>query len=91
MPRIENWSVTRMSDPYKAPEQMPEVLQGNIYDRPNIPDGTYRQTNIIRGVTAEGLVRTASGTEYVLGEVDPGYEKAFPNARERFFKSAKKV
>ena len=30
-----------------------------------------------------GIATTLSGSQYELGEVDPQYEAAFPNARER--------
>jgi hypothetical protein len=36
------------------------------------------------------MVITSKGSKYVLGVVDPDYEKAFPNAKERLLNSLKK-
>ena len=81
--RIEFWSViTTNANPYAAPELISPRLQGRVYGHPRIKDGEYVSTSTIIGVK-NGLVLTRSGSEYQLGEVDPDYESAFPNAKER--------
>lgn len=81
-----------MPDPYKAPEQMPKVLQGIISDHPRFSnDGKVGHTSRIVGLTAEGKVRTSSGSEYELGEPSAEYEKQFPDAKQRFLESIEKV
>ncbi len=40
--------------------------------------------------TTEVIVKTASGSEYLLGEPDIKYEEMFPNAKERLLKNGLK-
>lgn len=62
---IENWSVHRESDRYKAPECLENVLYG-------IVDGEKITTSAI--VASQGTkVQTASGSVYRLGTIDPNY------------------
>lgn len=88
--RLENWSVTRtVLNPYQAPETGTPALAGRVYGHEAIEDGSFIITT--RPVTvSDGKVRTASGSLYELGEVDPGYEAAYPNAKERLFASLSK-
>jgi hypothetical protein len=81
--KLENWSVTcRWDQPYIAPE-LKTCLQGLVYGHPEFPDGETVTTSIIKEVTVEGHIVTKSGSTYELGEVDPAYELAYPNARQR--------
>ena len=78
--RLENWSVVGNSDPYAAPELASNYLSGNVYGHPSFTDGDPVTTPPIVSVT-DGVVHTASGSEYRLGDIDPDYELAYPNAR----------
>jgi len=84
--RIECWSVvSSYTNPYEAPELRKNSLRGQVYGHPMFPDGHMVVTSIIDMVEDNTIV-TYSGNRYKLGEVDPEYEKLFPNARERIFK-----
>ena len=85
--RIENWSVGGY-DPYQPPECQVPRLHGKVYNHPNHDDGKEVNTSRIHDATfknGEVYVRTTSRV-YLLGEVDPEYEKAYPNAKERMVK-----
>lgn len=90
-PRLERWYVGTMdADPYKAPEQMSMRLFGNVHNDWRFLTGEPIHTSAIRGKCGDCVV-TKSGTHYELGEVDPGYEHAYPGARERLFKTLPEV
>lgn len=81
--RLENWSIVqRNPDPYKAPELQRQYLHGKIFGHPDYEDGTEITTSAIWAIR-DNLIITKSGSEYALGEVDPKYEAAFPDARNR--------
>lgn len=89
MPRLENWGVVPAdNDPFKAPEQRRSMLIGDVYDHtnPRFHDGSRITTSFIshKGELPDSCA-TAGGTTYILGEPDPGYERLYPNAKERFF------
>lgn len=88
MPRLENWSIVG-TDPYLPPERQRQDLTGEVFDHPNkrFTDGKRIYTSRIIGRTTGDRIITASGNQYELGEVDPEYEKAFPNARSRLLKT----
>lgn len=89
MPKLDNWSIVHTAlSPYHAPEKYAGYarLQGLISGHPNFQDGLGVTTSRVVAVDGDVLI-TKSGTRYELGEVDPNYEKEFPNARERLFKS----
>jgi len=79
MKRLKNWSVVFGSN-----------LHGIVFGHPKFENGTEITTSKIVG-TREGLILTYSGSEYQLEDVDPEYEKAFPNARQRLLKAAEKL
>lgn len=87
--KIENWSVTLVGpiDPYKPPEAHKQAISGNVYGNPKFPEGCFVTTSSIKRVLSDGVI-TKSGSFYELGEIDPEYEKLYPNARERFFANA---
>lgn len=93
MPKLENWSIIfYLASPYQAPEQGEQRLQGKIYNDDRFPNGKNVITSPpVKGNREEGTVTTRSGTVYLLGEVDPRYEEAYPNARERLFNSLEKL
>lgn len=82
--KLENWSLVIVGDvdPYTPPELVKLRAYGKVYGHPNFKDGDYITTSSIVRVDNGHLV-THFGSEYELGEVDPNYEKRFPNARER--------
>jgi hypothetical protein len=91
--KLENWSFTAKGDDgYKAPEQLIPCLQGNVFghSNPKHHDGKFIVTSKLIG-KRNGHVVTQSGSEYELGDVDPNYEKAFPNARARLMVQLKDV
>ena len=83
--RLENWSLHFKGGDYDPPESWTQHLVGTVYnykDPARHPDGKRIVTSTIAGIE-DGLVITAHGSRYQLGEVDPDYEKEFPNAKER--------
>ena len=85
--KLENWSVVHgPSDPYQPPELWVKRLHGKIYGHPRFDDGKDVTSSRIVGIEGDFIV-TGSGSRYELGAVDPQYETAYPNARERLFKS----
>lgn len=91
MIRMENWSVCYYpTDPYGSPEQCTAILRGQVYGHPRFSEGQNISTSSIVG-KIDDKVATASGSVYILGEVDPNYEKLFPNARKRLFESLLEV
>ena len=87
--KLKNWSVSYSNpDAYSAPELMGVVLCGNVYGHTRFLDGVYVKTSPV--IKLEGKVFfTKSGSQYILEDVDPEYEQAYPNAKERIFKSLK--
>ena len=93
--QLKNWSygTSYKITPYTAPEMVVTQLQGNVYGHPNPkrhPDGKIIVTSAIKG-KRNGCVVTHSGSEYELVDVDPQYEKEFPNAYERLMKTLPEV
>jgi len=71
--RIENWSVCHSKGGlYDPPEMWQPCLSGNVYGHPRKPDGHSVSTSPIVDVNGR-LITTATGTIYLLGQVDPLY------------------
>jgi hypothetical protein len=89
--RIEKWGVVPLgTDPYTPPECRAHGLTGTVYGHPVFDDGDPITTSAFHSLRQEGdnvIVTTRSGSEYLLGQVDPEYERLFPNARARVIKS----
>lgn len=83
------WSVTSNNNGFIAPELVEYRLRGRIYDdsRCSFPDGARVRTSSIQKITDCGthkLVETISTIYSVYAaDVDPEYEKAFPDAYKR--------
>jgi hypothetical protein len=90
--QLKNWSFGALEDYYTAPELLVPRLQGNVYNHTNKRhyDEKFIVTSKLMG-KRNGLVVTHSGSEYELLEVDPEYEKQFPNAKKRLFNQLKEV
>lgn len=88
--RIENWCVTTLGGVYTPPECQAHGLAGVAYGHPNFHDGTDVTTTEAVSLRMDGedaIVTTRSGREYLLGQVDPNYERAYPGALARVIKS----
>ena len=83
---LNNWSVVKR-DPYIAPEMQSSCLRGQVTGHSEIADGEYVTTSSIIS-NADGKITTVSGSVYELGDVDPEYEKVYPNAAERIFQES---
>lgn len=85
---IHGWAVVIDSnDPYKAPELWTQKISGLLDSEDS---DHWIKTSSIKGKRGEFLV-TNSGSEYILGSVNPEYELQFPNARKRLFDSLPEV
>jgi hypothetical protein len=68
---LKNWSII-LDRWYLPPEYKRAHLKGYAYGHPEYKDGTLVKTSII--VETEGfLVKTATGTIYLLEDPDPEY------------------
>ncbi len=85
---IKNWSVVVTSpSPYQAPETQIPSLQGEVFGHPRFDDGAKITTSSICGINDQDGILTFSGSCYVLGQIDPEYDKQFPNARKGLLSS----
>lgn len=83
--RLENWSViTLTANEYQAPELGKRCLAGEVFLHPLHEDGKFVYTTPIKGLK-DRFVETASGSLYELINVDPIYERQYPNAKHRLF------
>ena len=83
---LKNWCVG--GDNWTAPECRAYHLYGEVYGHPNFEDGASVKTSRIVAIEDKGdhkEVSTGSGSVYVLykDDVNPEYEKEYPNAYER--------
>ena len=90
MKRLENWCLVSINSPYDAPETIDLVLQGEVFNHPRFADGTQVHLSRIVGFKNE-VIKTYSGSEYTLGNVNEEYEKKFPNAKARLFETLSEV
>lgn len=90
---LNNWSLVSCGGIYDAPELYSFHLEGQVTNHPRFPSGHPVTTSRVIGYVEDNetglLVLTKSGSAYQLGQVDPDYEKAFPNAEQRFVTSLK--
>jgi hypothetical protein len=87
---LKKWSVASAADEFTHPDLCPPVLQGFVFGHDKFEDGKHIITSVVIG-KRNGKVITKSGSEYVLLDIDPNYEKAFPNARKIVFDSLKEI
>jgi hypothetical protein len=84
---LEKWALIVLAgSPYDAPETWKQALTGEVQGHPRFKDGDFVTTSSIVGGRVESdniIVTTKTGSEYLLGVVDPLYEIAFPDARAR--------
>lgn len=86
--KLENWALITKT-PYSPPE-MGMYFNGCVYDHPRFPDGYFIQTSSIVAFK-DGKFKTYSGSIYELGNINPDYEKQFPDALNRILESAKSL
>lgn len=90
---LKNWAVGVEWSGYTAPELRSMHLTGAVYDRAGFDDGAVVVTSALKKVErVDGVVygHTANSI-YRLEDVDPTYEKMFPNVVERLIESSAKV
>ena len=85
MKRLDNWSLIRY-DHGNGPRQ---CLHGNVSGHPEFPDGvSITTTPVAKAIGHERFaVRTESGSWYLLGTIDPEYDKRYPSAGKRLVAS----
>lgn len=81
MIRIEEWGI--IGNGVCSPEE-PRVKVLGITDCGDI------LTSCVEHVAKDGVILTASGSNYQLGRVNKGYENMYPDALNRFIKFHKK-
>jgi len=89
---LKNWSVVQLpTNPYEAPEMRVnrQALYGDWFFESRHRTGII--TSQIKGAIGKYHVETISGSIYELEMVDPEWEKLYPDAANRFFKSAPQV
>ena len=87
---LNNWAVIQFESEYTPPEMIALHFKGNVFGHPKFKDGSPIITTEIVSYK-NNIFTTYSGSQYKLGEVDPEYEKIFPNALERILKSAENI
>lgn len=92
MIQLKNWSIVGDNDPYTPPELVRVHLHGFVYKHPRHVDGTVVTTSSLVSFS-KGVAITRSGSKYRIkpNEVDPAYEKAYPNAYHRLVEQGKKI
>ena len=86
--KLEGWSVCLFPDEgnvYRDPAVRVVALQGRVHEHTRFADG---QTVVMAVAKVERttdfcIATSRSGNRYLLGEIDPRYEAAFPNALAR--------
>jgi len=89
--QLKNWSFSMVHDKSPGRAVIP-VLQGNVYGHPNKRhhDGKFIKTSEIVG-KRNGLVVTKANHEYELLTIESGYEKLFPDSKNRLLKQLDEV
>lgn len=62
-------------------------LCGRVFGHPDFVDGESITTSPIVGKNDQNHVLTVSGSSYELGQVDPNYDRLFPDAKNILFGS----
>jgi hypothetical protein len=89
---LKNWSLVGDNNPYTAPELQRVHLHGFVYGHPRHLDGKQVTTSSLISFS-RGIAVTRSGSKYriIANNVDPEYEKRFPNAYHRLKEQGKKL
>lgn len=85
--RLEAWGIIQRGGRYEAPELWTTHLTGKAFGHPGFPDGEQIITSAITGGDVVKHIVKCKSREYIVGEPDDAYEKLFPGAKERLFKS----
>lgn len=81
--RIENWAIVIADESrsgYTPPEFQSRRVVGNVYGNPAFEDGTIVTTSRIVEVINPLMVKTKTGSTYILGEPDEKYLAVYPEA-----------
>lgn len=79
--KLDDWAV--VTDPYLAPEIQRPKLCGKVYNHNFRKDGEEITTSAI--VKVEGRLVHTRNSVYELLDIDPEWDKIFPDAEARFF------
>jgi hypothetical protein len=88
---LKNWALVSGDNPYRAPETDLH-LSGAVYGHPRHENGknvvTSHIVEAVRDGDICGIIKTSSGSEYAIyaSDVNPEYEKLYPDAFNRLFK-----
>lgn len=67
MPKLEDWEMFVICNPYVAPESQIIQLSGRVYEHPKFEDGEKIVTSMVVYFNIEeGRARTRSGSKYTL-------------------------
>ena len=92
MPRLENWSLVSLFNPYKAPEARVGLLKGVVYDHEKFDDGTLITTSMLVDLNIDGAsAKTFSGSNYTLGRPDPEWMKFLEEVGSEYIESLNKL
>lgn len=81
-------SVMQLDDWYRFADERPGCVSGSVSNNPHFEDGSDITTSRIVAFDAENqIICTFSGSLYKIMEPRKDYEAAYPNAKERFFKT----
>jgi hypothetical protein len=75
MIKLHSWStIASASNPYRAPETICLCLKGKAYGHPSFEDGAAIKTSRVVSIVGRKIT-TYSGSEYILGTIDPLFRK----------------
>ena len=72
--KLEHWSTQMEGSLYTPPELRNTVLTGYVFGHPDYDDGHPIITSSIVLVRGK-IIKTKSGSEYELGEIEPEFKK----------------
>lgn len=75
--KIDDWSVNVDSDPYRAPELMERIVTGTVVetDSERLNVGKCIDIRTSRLIEISGKTLKSRGSTFILGNIDPNYEK----------------
>lgn len=82
MIKINNWSViiSPGCDTYTPPECLSTSLHGLVDNHPKLGENVWISSSPITNVNGR-VIQTLSGSEYILGRIDPEYRKVLRKIR----------
>jgi len=80
---LDCWYITTIN---QNPDQSVYCLCGIVDNHPKKTNGTHITTSHIVSIDEDDIVTTHSGTRYKLLNVNPEYERIYPNTLEKLKK-----